>query len=173
MSVRSFPMPRWPNRGQGWCCWCGEAVEKPARTWHKDCLTDYRLHTWPDYQIAYVRERDGEACWDCKTPVEKWLGRGPTYRASWNSPDPVYVGPYFSLKRVSALELEHEVPLWSVAHLPAEERRPYFGPRNLRLRCPECHKAKSRREAAERAALKREAVQPDLLTHAVRREGGR
>lgn len=150
MSVRSFPMPRWPNRGDGWCAWCGEAVARPARTWHKACLEQYQLHTWPAVQIAFVKDRDGAKCWDCGETAEKW-NRGCEARRI-GSPD--HVGVYRSIRRVSALELEHDVPLWRVAHLPAEDRRRYFGPDNLRLRCPPCHKAKSKLEATERAALK-------------------
>lgn len=61
------------------------------------------------------------------------------------------------IRRISSLEVDHEVPLWKVAHLPPDERRPYFGPDNLRLRCPGCHKAKTAREAAERAEIRRAA----------------
>lgn len=159
MSVRSFPMPVWANRGDGWCAWCGETVAKPARTWHPPCLTAYQLHTWPDVQRHHVVRRDGETCWDCKAAPEKWVrDRYVTTigidrkKERWpeGEPLPRYVG----IRRAVALELEHETPLWSVAHLPPEERRPFFGPENLRLRCPPCHKAKTAREAAERAALK-------------------
>lgn len=58
-------------------------------------------------------------------------------------------------RQTSALEVDHRVALWTVANLPDEERRWYFGPGNLWLLCPPCHKAKTRREAAERAAFKR------------------
>jgi 5-methylcytosine-specific restriction endonuclease McrA len=65
--------------------------------------------------------------------------------------------------QTDALEVDHVVPLWSVAHLPDDERRWYFGPGNLWLLCPACHKAKTKREAAERAALRRfAAAQPSL-----------
>jgi 5-methylcytosine-specific restriction endonuclease McrA len=51
----------------------------------------------------------------------------------------------------TALELEHEIPLWMVEHLPPWERRRYFGPTNLKLRCKPCHQRKTAREAEERA----------------------
>lgn len=66
-------------------------------------------------------------------------------------------GGQCSIVRVSALELDHRVPLWSVAHLPDEERRRFYGPENLWLLCPAGHKAKTKREAAERAKLRRAA----------------
>lgn len=153
MSVRRFPMPKWPNRGDGWCTWCGEAVERPRRTWHEDCLNRYKLHAYPDVQKAHVALRDGERCWDCGCLPTHWK-KGANAIGCIRVGHPDYVGPYCTLERVYALELEHEVPLWRVAHLPDDERRRYFGPDNLRLRCPDCHKAKSRREAAERAAMK-------------------
>lgn len=64
-------------------------------------------------------------------------------------------GCHCSIERVSALEVDHEIPLWKVEHLPPETRRRYFGPENLRLRCPDCHKVKTAREAAERAVARR------------------
>jgi hypothetical protein len=62
-----------------------------------------------------------------------------------------------NIERVLALEVDHRIALWEVAHLPDDERRWYFGPGNLWLLCPPCHKAKTRREAAKRAFEKRMA----------------
>jgi hypothetical protein len=73
--------------------------------------------------------------------------------------DETRIGEQQSLDyRTSALEVDHKVPLWQVADLPPDERRVYFGPTNLWLLCPACHKAKTKREAAERAALRRFAA---------------
>lgn len=61
-------------------------------------------------------------------------------------------------------EVDHRIPLWSVRDLPDEERRPYYGPDNLWLLAPTCHAAKTKREAAERAALRRTGPdQPAML----------
>lgn len=62
---------------------------------------------------------------------------------------------WWQIERKCALELDHRVPLWSVADLPAEERRAFFGPTNLWLLCPSHHLQKSVRETTERAAQKR------------------
>lgn len=52
------------------------------------------------------------------------------------------------------LELEHVRPLWSLT--PAERKQlRWWLPYNLQLLCVPCHKAKSKREAGERAALRR------------------
>lgn len=71
-----------------------------------------------------VMERDGKGCFDC--------GRTPGH-------DKV------------CLEYDHDIPLWKVADLPDVARRQYFLPVNIRRRCQDCHKAKSAREAAQRA----------------------
>jgi hypothetical protein len=49
------------------------------------------------------------------------------------------------------LQVEHDMPLWLIAHLPPEQRRSYFGPTNLRLRCSRCHQRKTNGEASTRA----------------------
>lgn len=91
----------------------------------------------------------------------KWRASPVTYiggepgreTPAWNAPHMMMVHGtrYVPVERVTALELEHEVALWSVAHLPDDERRPYFGPTNLRLRCPTCHAEKTKAEAGTRA----------------------
>ncbi len=82
----------------------------------------------------------------------------------WEGPEPwaertdeeQQIGAQQSLGyRSSALEVDHRIPLWEIAHLPDDERRAYFGPENLWLLCPPCHKAKTRREAAQRARERR------------------
>lgn len=49
------------------------------------------------------------------------------------------------------LEVEHNIPLWKIMHMPALERRWYFGPENLKLRAKRCHAIKSGRERSESA----------------------
>jgi hypothetical protein len=56
-------------------------------------------------------------------------------------------------------EVDHVVPLWKVRDLPDRERRPYYGPANLQLLCHDHHKAKTAREAGERAAIERGDMQ--------------
>lgn len=159
MSVRTFPKRRHDNRGDGWCTWCGLAVAKPRRTWHEECFRRYQLHTDPLVQRRHVTLRDGERCWDCGCLPMHWKkGANASPCVAPGRPD--HIGPYCTLERAYALELEHDVPLWKVWGLPARRRRWYFGPWNLRLRCPDCHKAKSKRESAERAAVRRAGSGP-------------
>lgn len=170
MSVRQFPMPRYDRKGEGWCRWCGKDVAKPARNWHRECLSEYFLHTRPDAQFHHLVKRDGKACSQCGSSPERWIGQlvficGGLVDEYWSRDDMRRYGCYGErfgqatmIQRTHALHIDHTVPLWSVAHLPDEERRPYFGPTNLNLRCSPCHKTKTAREAAERAALRRRAA---------------
>ena len=156
--MRRLPLHH-DDRSGGVCRWCGLAILHPEggkagqpnqrRAWHPECVDAYKLHAWPKVQFAFVRNRDGGKCHTCKAKPKKWLaGRR-------ESVDHLTRGRYVRVKSVTALELDHTVPLWSISHLPADERRPFHAPENLRLLCPACHQAKTAREAAARAALRR------------------
>lgn len=171
---RIFPMPKGGGREvHGNCNWCGDPIlhhkgksvgqVNSRRGWHDgretepDCLWALYLHTRLENQREFVIDRDGPRCWDCGVEPFGWKRDAyvtTVYVGSrlWprGEPLPRYVG----VQWVSTLELDHETPLWSVAHLPDDERSAYFGPVNLRMRCPPCHAAKTRREARERAAVK-------------------
>lgn len=166
----------------GTCKWCGIAsVRRPAIYWHPDCFTQYQLHTDPAKQLEYLIERDGECCAGCGGSAIKWK-RGSAWGQTWSSEQkwhppgeaeklwPPCRKPYIRRTEddhmiaqvcpvwpVLALEVDHFIPLWSVAHLPDDERRWYFGPDNLWLLCPTCHKFKTKREAAQRAHERRMA----------------
>jgi 5-methylcytosine-specific restriction endonuclease McrA len=57
--------------------------------------------------------------------------------------------------RVDA-EVDHVVPLWKVPPcMPWERKIEYWRIGNLQVLCPECHKRKTAREAAERAKANR------------------
>ena len=118
------------------------------RAWHPECIGIYKLHAWPEVQFAFLRKRDGAKCFQCGAKPKKWL-------AGRESTDRVTRGRYVRVKRVTALELDHTVPLWSVSHLRPDQRRPFHGPDNLRLLCPSCHLAKTSAEAALRPDRKR------------------
>ena len=170
---RNFPFPKRPHRS-GQCNWCGDpitTVRAKSRAWHDgrdgepDCLYAYFLHTRPEMQRAFLLRRDGLGCCDCGATEGRWLCWW-TMRGEWRRhedherqyPRDVWVGDADVISWSTSLQLEHDVPLWKVAHLPDDERATYFGPENLRLRCAACHAAKTRREAAERAATKRPKV---------------
>lgn len=118
---RKVPMAEWP--GDKHCRWCGGAIPKSSRrrSWHEECLRTYLLHSDPAVQYRFLARSDGEVC-----SVE---GCGET----------------------RGLQVEHTIPLWKVRDLPDDERLHFYGPENLTLMCPGCHKEKTAREAAERA----------------------
>lgn len=170
MSVRAFPMPVFPPEGrpENWCRWCGEEIvhgRAASRSWHDGrldepkCKLAWELHTDRRVQFPYVVERDGLKCWDCGESPEKWIrAQDPSYHPPFRIPAAeraCFVGEWWKVTRATALEMEHSTPLWAVAHLPDDERRFYFGPFNLRLRCAKCHGAKSKAEARDRAHMKR------------------
>ncbi len=75
-------------------------------------------------------------------PEQRW-----TWARQYDVYEPRLWGPW---RHVLHWEADHDVPLWNGgAHDVA----------NLRVRCGPCHKGKTRREATERAALRRPAVQ--------------
>lgn len=150
------------------------------RLWHPACADEYNLHTRYAEQYDFLVRRDGERCALCPegTPLPMRWKHGEVIRITrescwgwdrgtadwaevfWNRPDGSWrdytdeeraVGEHMEIERVSALEVDHKTPLWSVADLPDDERRWYFGPGNLWLLCPTHHKAKTKREAAQRA----------------------
>ena len=127
---RRCPMPEWPGRGH--CTWCAgkldPAVDGKRISWHEACLKTYFLHTRLDSQFVFLKKRDGPVC--------QW--------------------PDCSRTTSDGLEVDHRIPLWSVDQsLPLEELRWFYGPDNLWLLCSPHHKAKTKREAAERAAQRR------------------
>jgi hypothetical protein len=154
---RRVPTPHWDSP-KGHCRWCGKpalhAGGKKAgtlnmrRRWHDDCLADYKVAAWPQSARKALSKRDKGRCCDCGDVAKKWLSRRRRPRKKIG----VIAGPYTQVKYVRAFEVDHEVPLWSVAHLPDRERLRYFLLDNLRTRCPECHKAKTLREAVMRRA---------------------
>lgn len=172
---RSFPRPK----NNGGCSWCGEAVLKAdglldtRRGWHSgrhgepECLEAFFLHTRPENQRAHLMRRDGPRCADCHEAKGRWADRAEVHPGTraWSGweriyPPAIYAGPFCRIQWSGDIELEHNVPLWSVAHLPDDERSVYFGPVNLVFRCAACHAAKTRLEAAERAVLRRAPAPP-------------
>ncbi len=152
------------------------------RLWHPACVYQFELHTRLAVQKYFLIKRDSQRCaWqDCGAPPERWLRGYELHRTQglgWLEDDYLATlwprcdipwreqtaeqkatGWHIEIERVCALEVDHRVPLWSVAHLDDDERRPYFGPGNLWLLCPLHHKAKTKAEAAQRANAKRSKI---------------
>jgi hypothetical protein len=122
---------------------------------HQECNTEYWLAQNASKFRSLLIERDGEACVDCGETPHSWQPQKPPCLAySWDVFDQP-AGKYCQIEWRLMLEVDHDIPLWKVAHLPDAQRRQYFKIGNLQLRCPACHKYKSAKEAAERAHHKR------------------
>lgn len=146
------------------------------------CLREWNLHRDSATQFAWLEANRGLRCAWCRVdnPL-RWRGIGTTV-VKESAPPPMpwdgerkgrdYIDallafyerrrleyPFWGhatlIEQVSALEVDHVIPLWLVAiEIPPDERRHFFGPDNLQLLCGACHKIKTKREAGERAALK-------------------
>jgi hypothetical protein len=163
-------MPRHANTGRGWCRWCGlEVLDKGERSnrraWHSgrdgepDCAREHKLFTDRWAQVNFVIKRDGPGCNSCGVMVEKWRHEElAVHNAPWRDPRTgIEYWRYTAVERVLAMELDHRMPLWLVAHLPDDERRWWFGPANLQLLCPPCHSIKTAAEATRRGKANRQA----------------
>lgn len=116
--------PRPPHEGQpGRCALCGTSPLPPRRrSWCSDaCVFTWTLATIPKAAKAHLLELHGCTCWSCGEATP-----------------------------AGELELEHRRPLWSLTDHERTELR-WWLPFNLQLLCVPCHRAKSAREAAERA----------------------
>lgn len=164
--LRRPPVPHW-NSPVGYCRWCGEKIEandKRRRHWHKPCSDAYNIAVHLRAAYHKLVERDGPRCRDCGaeegavTRFEKsksyWAAVGME-RGNPNLYRAVQNGLATPVRPVHCrLEVDHEFPLWLVDREAPDARR-YWGLDNLALRCVDCHKAKTAREAGERAKIKR------------------
>ncbi len=185
---RKYPEETFENQGAGWCRWCGEEIletkgknkgkRSKRRNWCHGHYYEYQLRTQSAVQMSYVADRDGLQCAICKGGWKYSAGEyavgtaSPEYWGDEAWPDArktidgVQVGRVSFIRMVSndgKLEVDHIAPLWAVAHLPDYIRREFFGPDNLWLLCDPCHKAKSKREAADRAAGRAPESVADLI----------
>lgn len=120
----------WPDYGEpGKCRACGKALTKRQRKWcgSTECKVAvwYRLYCGVRWAMRHVIVRDGCVCRMCGELFEKPLREG---------------GPNYPL--VGHLELDHIIPLIDGGT---------EAPENLQVLCRQCHKTKTRREAAQRA----------------------
>ena len=176
-----------------WCgdAVLGKGGVPSARRWHPDCVRAYKLAAWSAEQRRVCFERDHGVCGVCGKDCEalERMARGQRHLDRWLGKRAVEdrFGDWFRQRtcgtersarawldeQLEALRLERGWPKSSESWWQADHIRPlvdgggldlaYFAAENLRTTCTACHKAKSAREAAERAARRRSAVQPVLL----------
>lgn len=147
--ARTVPMPR---LRKGRCRWCAEPLSGRRTSWHAECLEQFYLHTEQRVQRAHLEARDGRCCALCGADPIRCLKGDPTAQLVINEDGTTGYIHYHRVSFPSALQVDHEVPIWALSVLPRRDRVAFFGPSNLRLLCPACHKAKTKREAAVRSA---------------------
>jgi len=156
------------------CPWCGVLETAPRRRWHPDCVALYRIACFSEDQRRAVWRRDRGQCAGCGLMVVEvpigWKRAWPLL-ATYHQEAPPHVR-FENLKPNSVPDYrswycgvepifaewfaDHIKPLWSrPADLPLDQREAWWGLSNLQTLCRACHDAKTAREAAERAALRR------------------
>jgi 5-methylcytosine-specific restriction endonuclease McrA len=158
---RKVPMPD-VKPGSGSCRWCAlpiyhdrgkkKGLLAENRSWHTPCYNEYLRFTDRNAQAHFLRDRDGPWCAICGPAEGRWVGK-----RIWH--DPVKETGVTEIEWSFTTEVDHIIPLWKAAdYQDWLTRRRLYGPENLWLICGSCHKAKTRLEAAERAARKRAAA---------------
>lgn len=152
----------------GTCSWCGQPIvhgrvkQRGLHDGREDeprCKQAYHLHTDLGVQQGHLLKRDGLGCVKCGKIVGRWgrwlvLEEQTLDRWSAERPDrwprDIFSAPATMVSWQTGLEVDHFIAL-AVAYecFPDDNRRRwFFGPRNLRLLCPGCHKAKTQRDRA-------------------------
>jgi 5-methylcytosine-specific restriction endonuclease McrA len=140
---------------RGTCRWCELPILRPdgrpdrRRNWHPACVEVYKL-SWPSHARQRVRERDGGICARCGgDTVTRQLRRSRPITPRPH--DRHYAGPYCRAVWIErhGWELDHIVPL---ADGGTHELS------NMQTLCRACHRAKTVREAVERARRRRAAA---------------
>jgi hypothetical protein len=149
-----------PYRPRGTCRLCDKQILNPdgtpntRRNWHPECVHAFRMANHPDYARRVIYARDRGVCAACGADTHRTaVERGGTVRLRpWHGPE--VGGDYCRVDIYETAEwhLDHIVPLIDGgAHDES----------NMQTLCVDCHKAKTAREATERARRRRG---PDLLT---------
>lgn len=149
----------------GLCKFCRDPLPKKGeegyhhnRMWHVDCTDRYNFLTNPAYQRWQVYARDKGVCACCgyDSPGAAEFIRGLEPQSLLSSV--AYSSWHQRIDAAGKWHLDHIVPLWQGIGLPDEERIKLFEIENMQTLCPYCHKEKTKREAAERAAARKEAA---------------
>lgn len=169
MSSHRLPSkPPWfDDPGKGNCRWCGKPVtEKGRRTWHSECIQEYRFLFWPQVTKTIMWERSMGVCADCGSLMSHRCRLGEPYdqdgfprlRHEFYNPLMRNAAVLLPTKKAK-FHLDHIIPLADYPHDPQD---PYAAWResNLQILCEDCHKAKTAREATKRAKKKRTAERP-------------
>jgi 5-methylcytosine-specific restriction endonuclease McrA len=131
--------PHYYDNQKGYCRMCGEVVKtfsgklnKRAR-WHTECVRKYNTIYNPSETRKILWKRDRGKCVNCKNVMSK---RSRTKDLKWH--------------------VDHIRPLYEQKGLKFEQLDlSYWEEDNLQTLCQPCHVAKSAKEAAERADMRK------------------
>lgn len=158
--------PPYSHQPKGTCKLCAKPILKEDGTpnlrvsWHRECVADWRIATSSGAARQALEARDKGICAYCGVDTAThWVGwrRGQVVvchgrideRKSFSEAN-TYRAAYTEVMPIATWEVEHEIPLWSVDRSDPAALR-FWMLENLRTSCIPCHRAKSAREAAQRA----------------------
>lgn len=131
------------------CRLCGrDGLPSRRHSWHPRCADTIQAAIFPGSAIRWTIRRQRGVCATCpEVLANRRESEGEWERKTYGS---VY---WDILPR--AIEIDHVVPLWRVATFEASRQTlRWWLPGNLQALCVPCHRAKTKREAAERAEFR-------------------
>lgn len=171
MRYGKFPERR-NEQGQPLCKWCGAVVPKGRRAFCTQlCAHEVQLRRDSWYLRRQVFERDKGICAQCGCDTEK-VERVLRYAASsyYNMPCYERGGLDWLFTRAAgfiydALDYKSAQTYWEADHIKEVVRggEPYLD--NIQTLCRPCHKQKTKRQAGERAAERRDGRRALLPEH--------
>lgn len=158
--------------GSALCKWCGDLVPKGRMFFcNADCAFEVQIRRDSHFLRAQVKQRDHGVCAECKADTEKIkrvLGYARKSLADLLGQDLMWANDYWFYREiklvVSELQWKSTGTQWEADHIVEVTNggEPYL--HNIQTLCIPCHKAKSKRQYAERARARKEQKQPSLLT---------
>lgn len=150
--------------GKPLCCWCGTEVSGRRQCWCSDqCVQEYRTcHDW-GYIRGLVRERDAGVCCSCgvdTNQARRWWRRVAVAWQRISRRDPAAIR---QAMRACGWPGDTCRDWWEADHIHARADGGSDHPDNLQTQCVPCHKARTRKQAGERARKRREQRPMPLL----------
>jgi 5-methylcytosine-specific restriction protein A len=157
-------------------CGCGKPIPKGRRSWASQaCVEEWKIRNWPAVARQKVWKRDRGICAACGRDSAIMHESAKRDRSVWMARRPDMEHHPSDLE-TARLRYQHALNLWFAARprithhawemdhkLEVVNGGGQCGLDNLQTLCIACHRQKTRRLAAERAAARRLAKQPELV----------